>query len=232
MSLRIQPRAYGPTACMRYRVLVLPFILPLHSHPLVAVVVVRSPFFGFWMICCCTARCIDVCTTCRTIRRRWRTARRRLFLHKYLSFTKWRHYFTQLNKYRGRRDSIDAFPLVRENSTSKEKEPMYVAFAFRAFALSLSLFSHASAPFLFTPNFVSMSWVLPADVPAGMSRLFFPNAADTVAKQTRARSQEKAIERKKSARVLPFFLSFFLVVARKSTGEKRSLCFFAFCDKY
>ena len=46
MSLRIQPRAYGPTACVRYRVLVLPFILPLHSHPLVAAPKQRD-FFVF-----------------------------------------------------------------------------------------------------------------------------------------------------------------------------------------
>tara|TARA_B000000437_G_scaffold159653_1_gene117277 strand:- start:311 stop:538 length:228 start_codon:yes stop_codon:yes gene_type:complete len=56
-----------------------------------------------------------------------------------------------------------------------------------------------------------------------MSRLFFPNAADTVAKHTRARSQEKTIERKKSARVLPFFLSFFLLRCRAQKHGRKAL---------
>ena len=97
-----------------------------------------------------------------------------------------------------------------------------------ALSLSLSLSLFACLRAFFSLRFVSMSWVLPVDIPA-MSRLFFPNAADRC--ETSARAFPRKIHRKKKA--LAFCLSFFLLCARAKAGgalappkNKETLCFF------
>ena len=129
-------------------------------------------------------------------------------------------YFTRLNKYRGRRDSIDAFPLVRENSTSKEKEPMYVAFAFRAFALSLSLFACLRAFFIHSKFCIDRCReFFPRTSPRGCRAYFF-RTRQTPLRNTRARVPKKKPSKEKRARA--FCLSFFLSssLSRAKAREK------------
>ena len=125
MSLRIQPRAYGPTACVRYRVLVLPFILVLFTRTLcgggggkVAVLWFLTDLLLHRSLYWCLH---DLSHHSPKVMHRSPSS---FFKSNILSFYETTpHYFTQLFKYHGRRDSSDSFPLVRENSTSKEKEP-------------------------------------------------------------------------------------------------------------
>ena len=152
-------------------------------------------------------------------------------------------YFTRLNKYRGRRDSSDAFPLVRENSTSKEKEHRKKrnrgkSLSPSALSLSLSL----SLSFRMPPRLFYSLQILyrcreffPRTSPRGCRAYFF-RTRQTPLRNTRARVPKKKPSKEKRARAfcLSFFLSFFFVVARKSTGEKRSRCpktkrFLCFC---
>ena len=130
-------------------------------------------------------------------------------------------YFTQLNKYRGRRDSIDALPLVRENSTSKEKEPRYVAFAFRAFALSLSLFACLRAFFIhskFCIDVVSSS----RGHPRGDVALILSERGRHRC-ETHARAFPRKSHRKKKERARFAFLSFFLPRCRAQKHGRKAL---------
>ena len=154
-------------------------------------------------------------------------------------------YFTRLNKYRGRRDSIDAFPLVRENSTSKEKEhrkkrnrgkSLSPSALSLSLSLSLSLFACLRAFFIHSKFCIDRCReFFPRTSPRGCRAYFF-RTRQTPLRNTRARVPKKKPSKEKRARAfcLSFFLSFFFVVARKSTGEKRSRCpktkrFLCFC---
>ena len=85
-----------------------------------------------------------------------------------------------------------------------------------ALSRSLSLSSHASAPFFHSVLYRCRGffpWTSPR------CRACFFRTRQTVAKQARARSQEKSIERKKLSRFA--FLSFFFVRAQKPGARSR-----------
>ena len=134
----------------------------------------------------------------------------------------------------------DAFPLVRENSTSKEKEPVgnfrLPRFRSLSLSLSLSLFACLRA-FFIPPNFVSIDVVVRRGHPHGDVALISERGRHRC--KAHARVPKKNHRKKKSARVLPrTFFFFFFVVAQKH-GKKRSRCpktkrFLCFClfDNY